>query len=742
MNFSAFNRLNSVSQALGSNPGDRIPAKLKTGGAFSPNPLETLYAIRVQMDEQWSDNFVVKYRTTMQNRLNFLAQQLRDAYNALLNANATQSIGEGLGTGAREDVANSDYLTAADAAGADAFEGWGLQGDTDDGSMADALSSTRRKLHSSGPDVELRRLGYAGAAMDQTDNVGITMRTEEIPFDEAGGLVEFGAAIGGALTGGDPPFRGKMKVAEYRSQLATGGFWSTVNYLYSFNPRQLKYSYATSYTINSEEAGTRTDGYLFDAKLTDSRDYDADDQFTDDGGRVKWSSTDSNDGYMTEVDMSDFNTVYNRITDSNDATDTITVPAGSSFEQDGVLYENKSGTDQTVNTITTNHFNVVKQTLEFNADSSSGSAGTFTNTESIDRSKGMDGSREVLIIDGDETKLPGSGRIAKNFTQKVWDELFTLDQYNGQEVMGNGTNPFIGNLELASFEGVDRAIAMSKGFVERRDPSIMEINASTVTPTDWYYAEAVGGGSAANIWFPFVKGTVYGEPALPNDTTYTDMTVQFRKVFELSDYEYDSIPDTGLNVWMKSDNAGYVIVNGVCLNPGDPSDWGDMKLVNIPKSVLLRGDNIFGAQVTETGGAENANLGEMLPGDNPGISASILSDIEDRIRSGGSSNYQARVIPNTNGASPTSSELEAFKLETTGSEIQSTNPLAVIIKEFMNDPRYTDIFRLGLMRNLVVRGIANTPNGSTLTGSLTFNYDTSDRRLNLTQTRLTAKQGS
>lgn len=802
MNFSAFNRLTQVSSLMSAGPGDRVGPKVKAGGAFSPNTVETLYAMRTHFDNQWEKGFVLKFRTTMQNRLNQLAKDLRDAYSALLNISTTQLVGHGLDVSSnREDVAALKYMQLAGAA--DPFADWGAGSDTEDGSMPDAMASYRRNF--AGRSVEMRRLGAIGAAMDQHNSIGITMRTQEAPLDSFFGADVLGA-IGQFMSGGDPPFKGKQKVAEYKSELATGGYWSTINYLYAFNPRQLKYTYATSYSVNSEEAGTRhnsNEGYLFNARLVDQQDMPGD-QY-EQGKRVKWQSTDSNEGYLTEVDPDDQDwKVFFREDADMDGDGTFERAKGSEvhlattdpmfgkqlikdrYGKDVLIEapeQSQYGEGQEINHLYINHFNVTLRDAEFN---SVGSEGTITSTVRTDVSDGLDGNMNLLVtpvmaedaaedLDGDGfkddpnepdgiaktvTKLPGSGKITRNFTQKLWNDFFSIESFNNQQVLGNSANPYIGELDLIAYEGVERARAMSQGFMTTASvgsPSVMEINATTVVPTDWYFAEDKGGGA---IWFPFVKGTNYAEPAVPNDTHYQQQTVQFRKVLNLTEDEWNAIPEaTGLVLQLEADDQAYFMLNGEVMNLGGlPTVPGVPLTVTIPKSKLKIGENMIGAQVDEYGGGEafKVTLPAVL---NPLLSGSVRSALNSRITTDGSGSdmseranfWQARIIPRQGGGNsyltrspldPPIYETNSFKMETTGTEAPTTNPLSIIIMEAMNNPLYRDVFRLGLVKNLTIKGIANTPNGSTLTGSILLDYDTSQRKLKAKQVKLTARQGS
>jgi hypothetical protein len=168
---------------------------------------------------------------------------------------------------------------------------------------------------------EMRKLFVAGPAMQITNTMKTTFRTEEVPPKQTDPFLPFDI-------GGEGPFQAGSKVAEYSAEVKTGAFWSAVNYLYNFSPRELQYSYATAYSTTTEEAGTRrnADGSqatLFDRQITDARDMqgqdtslgtvgmnesdiaatgalDAYNHPPSAGSRIKWVSSEASDGYLLE----------------------------------------------------------------------------------------------------------------------------------------------------------------------------------------------------------------------------------------------------------------------------------------------------------------------------------------------------------------------------------------------------------------------------------------------------------
>lgn len=188
------------------------------------------------------------------------------------------------------------------------------------------------KVNTAKENYEMRKLYVSGPAMQIANDMRVTFRSEEVVPK----ATEYDSFFGGLMPPAtNPAFKGGEKVAEYSTEVKTGGFWATVNYLYDFSPRELKYAYATSYSTTTEESGTRNyteagmkrQATLFSTNLIDSRDAqntltgaaetnedgNSFDTLALDGmagtgatnypklgARIKWSTSNPEEGYVTE----------------------------------------------------------------------------------------------------------------------------------------------------------------------------------------------------------------------------------------------------------------------------------------------------------------------------------------------------------------------------------------------------------------------------------------------------------
>lgn len=356
MSFSAFN-VGSQVMNLTSNksPTLRLASKPVAGGAFTPSTLEASFVLRSSLDYQWEKAFNDQYRAKMQNRLNELTKQLQDAYADLLNVSTSQQIGEGAATNLRADVVldgNDNAQIIQGIAGMTGFEDLGVAPQTQVGTVfgtdnlgnnvwrapvgytgnlrdglngvvaADdgyfgygrALAGTRT--------VEFRSLtDSTTAAGNVSGDIFVTMRVEDDPPEPSPvpDFLGFLQQVTSLITGGPPPpTYFNQKLEQKTTTFNTGAFWSTVNYLYNFAPREIQYSYAVGYTVNSDEAGN--DNYLINGELVHVDDTPSGRNQTyplkgdDAGERVAWVSTDPTEGYQLERSGSSqqYTTVINR----------------------------------------------------------------------------------------------------------------------------------------------------------------------------------------------------------------------------------------------------------------------------------------------------------------------------------------------------------------------------------------------------------------------------------------------
>lgn len=356
MTFSNVNVFNSSFKAISASTPAKSDSAVLKGGAFSPNALETISIMRASFDEQWENAYIIKYQALMQNRLNSLKQKLQGAYNNLVQQSTSQQIREngstneisattdvygrmlpGTQTGVSGDVNQAfkglqyygdiTALNAADGKGQfdqnvgsgtdlDGIPSYYMQGETYKVNDA-GVKTTEQKVY------EMRKLYNSGAAMQISNTMKVTFRSEEVPPKA------LEPSIFSIISKSDNPSnKPGEKISEGSTEVKTGGFWSTVNYLYNFAPRELKYSYATSYSTTTEEAGTRNVGdeqaTLFSRKIIDGRDSQnttsgdlhndedysigaldsngnvSDGNYPKYGSRIKWATSNPEDGYTTE----------------------------------------------------------------------------------------------------------------------------------------------------------------------------------------------------------------------------------------------------------------------------------------------------------------------------------------------------------------------------------------------------------------------------------------------------------
>lgn len=395
MSFSAFNIGSQMVTLTGNKqPQLRLASKPVAGGTFTPNTLEAAFVMRSSLDYQFESAFITKYKALMQNRLNFLQEKMKEAYANLLNTSMAQQVGQDAAAESRADVRLDGFDSSAKAKviggvrGANGFEDIGIAPDTDDrfenGSSTD-IWRTPGKLNDamitggtlpedqiagwgrtlgSGVPVQFRSLlEYSTGAGNVQGELNITMRAEDDPPvpEPVNFLIDLMATITTAVTGPPPaPTYYNQKVEEHKTEFKTGGFWSAVNYLYNFAPREIKYSYAVGYTVNSDEAGN--DAYLSEGLLVDARDnvgISGDPPaFLEKDQRVKWASFEPTEGYQHEISgtSSRYSTVINRQnvwlqnSDNGYGADTwftesqfsVTNPRAQAQIVDGVLFQ--SGT--------------------------------------------------------------------------------------------------------------------------------------------------------------------------------------------------------------------------------------------------------------------------------------------------------------------------------------------------------------------------------------------------------------
>lgn len=313
MTFNNVNVFRSVLSTLNTSGVNSSSDKIKRGGAFSPSTFEAVSIMRSEFDNQWENSYITKYEALMQTRLNRLKQDLNNAYKALLEISGGMHIREDADSTSANKALLTAYGTAIAGGSAKAFEDLKYYADSssfetaDSATVQDGIPSYWQADPGLG-NYEMRRLYITGPALQMVNDVNVTMRTEEVPGKAPSGLGGLSSLLG------NKPFVGGQKVAEYSSEVKTGGFWTTVNYLYNFSPREMKYNYVTAYSTTSEESGTRQVGgnqaLLAAGQVVDARDanegnmddpiptYDASGTLPPEGGRIKWEP--GSGSYTTE----------------------------------------------------------------------------------------------------------------------------------------------------------------------------------------------------------------------------------------------------------------------------------------------------------------------------------------------------------------------------------------------------------------------------------------------------------
>jgi len=140
---------------------------------------------------------------------------------------------------------------------------------------------------------------------------------------------------------------------------------------------------------------------------------------------------------------------------------------------------------------------------------------------------------------------------------------------------------------------VDRALAINLGLYTPTTPTVAEINTNTA-----------GWQKHTGNWFPYVAGTNYEEAG-----SYQNMTIVSKYTFPL-----DKSKIVGNEtIDMRSDNAGYVVVNGHVITASDvlsgpyPGEWNADTRMNIGP-YLKDGLNTIMIQSSEFGGGETSRL--------------------------------------------------------------------------------------------------------------------------------------
>lgn len=463
MTYSASSVFSSALSHAWSTPGGS-PA-VEKGGTFQPTLNEQIAIARSTADEQFDNTYIEQFRGQMQNRLNFLQGQLQQAYTALLSATSGAFVKDSLAPtdnkflwSATRNNGYQNFDIAFKDIGKDGLsdeDGDGKK-EINDGTGTSARGSGNDGLTIGGADiyssigtagtVRARAMTSYGAALDIKQKVGVTMRSEEYNDPALGPLT--------------PGFN--FKVKEYETQVSTGAFWSSVNYLYAWRPSQMTYTYVDAYSQNSDAAGF--EGYLSEGRSTNSQDR-GDGSLTqqNNNNAIKWQGGGYGEGYL-----STYSTGTNGFDSggfSKGDTDIGIDPAVNDDLRFANTYYARTRT-----------IGVDTATWDLATFAANGGRGSNTAYDGkiVDQTTGdnlrsnyTDGVGLYDVLNGNAREdlqlkasvpapknayLPGSGFLDEAFTGNWLGRQHTIEYFNGQAVNGNDNNPIFGNMELARFQ--------------------------------------------------------------------------------------------------------------------------------------------------------------------------------------------------------------------------------------------------------------------------------------------------
>jgi hypothetical protein len=454
MPYSASSVFSSALSNAWSQPGGR-PA-VESGGTFQPTLNEQIAISRSSADEQFDNTHIEQFRGQMQNRLNFLQGQLQQAYTALLSSTSAAYVKDSLVATDNKFLYSSsrgngyqDYNIAFKNIGKDGLPDVDgdakreiTDGDALGGSGLAIGASRKYSSPTSGTDVRARAMTAHGAAMDIKQKVGITMRSEEYNNPTLGPLT--------------PGFN--HKVQEYETQLSTGAYWASINYLYAWRPSQMQYTYIDAIGQNSDAAGFG--GYLSEGLKTNAEDKgDGSLLQQTNGNAIKWQGGGFAEGYLATYGDSG-NTTFKEDSDIGLKT----------TEADDMRFANTYYARTRTIGVDTATFSL----KEFAANGGKGTANAIdgqvqdiTDAATALKNTHDDGvglfdvinanayKDETLIKNGtaaNKAWLPGGGKIDETFTGSWLGRQHKIDYFNGQAVNGNQVNPIFGNIELARFQ--------------------------------------------------------------------------------------------------------------------------------------------------------------------------------------------------------------------------------------------------------------------------------------------------
>lgn len=106
------------------------------------------------------------------------------------------------------------------------------------------------------------------------------------------------------------------------------------------------------------------------------------------------------------------------------------------------------------------------------------------------------------------------------------------------------------------------------------------------------------------------------------------------------------------------------------------------------------------------------------------------------------SRWQTRIVPSSTEKDINNKLVSmASVATTTGSSYKTSNAFIEMIVNMINQQKYRDIFKLGLLSNLnklSIQGQAQQPNGASMSGAVTLYFDTTKQAITLIQDKLIA----
>jgi hypothetical protein len=184
-------------------------------------------------------------------------------------------------------------------------------------------------------------------------------------------------------------------------------------------------------------------------------------------------------------------------------------------------------------------------------------------------------------------------------------------------------------------------------------------------------------------------------------------------------------------------------INTIAIQAGDTvgSDEG----ISVTALSTMSTEDSGGGPVTLTADAQTVNLVQGVIATGYGDMGAVVYNNQlirpNTVRV--QSRWQTRIVPSTTLDDNNSNLLRASSSpEETGSSAKTANSFLELIIDALNQRKYRDIFKLGLLSNLnkmAIQGQANVPTGASLQGNVSVYFDTNSQRLVVNQDKLVGK---